>query len=78
MSNNMERNAKIIEFLIAENNSVKITAAKFNVQRSFVIRLAAYYYGMGNKALVSVKHDDIDQSVYLKKYEARNLVICNL
>ncbi len=78
MLSNMERNAKIIEFLIAENNSVKITAAKFKVQRSFVIRLTAYYYGMGNKALVSVKYDDVDQSVYLKKYEARNLVICNL
>jgi hypothetical protein len=74
----MERNAKIIEFLIGEDNSVKITAAKFNVQRSFVIRLAAYYYGMGNKALISIKYDDLDQSVYLKKYEARNLVICNL
>jgi len=35
----MERNAKIIESLIGEDNSVKMTAAKFNVQRSFVIRL---------------------------------------
>ena len=78
MSSNMERNANIIEFLIGGNNSVKITAAKFKVQKSFVIRLTTYYFGMGNKALISVKHDDVDQSVYLKKYEARNLVICNL
>jgi hypothetical protein len=78
MLSNMERNAKIIESLIGENNSVKITAAKFNVQRSFVIRLTAFYFGMGNKALISIKYDDLDQSVYLKKYEARNLVICNL
>lgn len=74
----MERNANIIEFLIGGNNSIKITAAKFNVQKEFIVRLVAYYYGEGNKALISVKHDDIDQSVYLKKYESRNLVICNL